>query len=104
MDEDIKNITEKIAKNVNPLRLVLFGSRAGGRTTPNSDIDLCIINDNMRDKSEDFIKIRKILGDFIQPIDLLLFNKDEFNKRKEIWGTVQYEIDKKGKVLYERRD
>ena len=27
---------------------------------------------------------------------------DEFNRRKEIWGTVQYEIDKKGKVLYER--
>ena len=104
MEKEIQEITKRIVKNFNPRRLVLFGSRAGGAVTPNSDIDLCIINDRAQDKSQDFIKIRKILGDSILPMDILFFTREEFNKRKDIWGTVQYEIDKKGVVLHERRD
>ncbi len=104
MDEEIKNIADSIVKEVNPMRLVLFGSRASQKINPNSDIDLCVINDRVEDKSQEFIKIRKALGSFISPMDILILNKDEFEKRKDIWGTVQYEIDKKGIVLYERRD
>ncbi|OGC43342.1 hypothetical protein A2548_03195 [candidate division WOR-1 bacterium RIFOXYD2_FULL_41_8] len=104
MEEEIKDIAGKIAKKFKPKRLVLFGSRALGQTNKDSDIDLCVINDNVRDKSQEFIKIRKLLGNFIQPIDILFFSEAEFKKRKDIWGTIQYEIDKKGKILYERRD
>ncbi|MCX5751913.1 MAG: nucleotidyltransferase domain-containing protein [Candidatus Saganbacteria bacterium] len=104
MEEDIESIAGKIAKGVNPKRLVLFGSRALGRANQNSDIDLCVINNEIKDKSQEFIRIRKLLKDFIQPIDILFFSEDEFKKRKDIWGTIQYEIDKKGKILYERRD
>lgn len=104
MEEDVENIARRIIEHFKPRRLVLFGSRAAGKMTPNSDIDLCVIEDRVADKSEEFIKIRRLLGDFIVPMDILVFEKEEFEKRKNVWGTVQYEIDKKGVVLYERRD
>ncbi|KAF0134111.1 MAG: nucleotidyltransferase domain-containing protein [Candidatus Saganbacteria bacterium] len=104
IEEELRNISQRIAKRINPKRLILFGSRAAGQAKPDSDIDLCVIEDNMVDKSEEFIKIRKVLEDSIIPLDILIFNKNEFDKRKDIWGTVQYEIDKNGKILYERRD
>jgi hypothetical protein len=37
-------------------------------------------------------------------MDVIVFSREEFEKRKDIWGTVQYEIENKGKVLYERGD
>ncbi|OGB87631.1 hypothetical protein A3J44_06190 [candidate division WOR-1 bacterium RIFCSPHIGHO2_02_FULL_45_12] len=102
MDKEIENMTQKIAAEIKPRKIVLFGSRAAGTARPESDVDLCVVQDQIPDKSAEFIRIRKILGRVIYPLDLILLGNDEFNRRKEIWGTVQYEIDKKGKVLYER--
>lgn len=103
MDKDLREITNKIISKVNPLRVILFGSRATGSTNLNSDIDICIVDNKFTDKSDEFIKIRKALGRSIVPLDILIFNPIEFEKRKNILGTVQYEIDKKGVILYERR-
>lgn len=103
-EEDIKNITDKIVIGIKPKRVVLFGSMASGKTNENSDIDLCIIKDHIEDRMKDSVAIRKVIGSNLIPLDIVVLGMDEFNRRKDIWGTVQYEIDKKGKVLYERRD
>jgi predicted nucleotidyltransferase len=103
-ENDLELITRQIVDNFNPRRLVLFGSRAAGKAAPDSDIDLCVIEDIVPNKSEAAVNMYKILRDFMEPLDILVFNSEEFDRRKDIWGTVQYEIDKKGKVLYERRD
>lgn len=103
-DQEIREIADKIVKSTAPRRIVLFGSRAENKGSANSDVDLCIIQDQIKDKSDEFIKIRRLLGDVIYPLDIIILNRDEYEKRKDIFGTVQYEIDKKGKVLYERRD
>ncbi|MFA6548860.1 MAG: nucleotidyltransferase domain-containing protein [Candidatus Margulisiibacteriota bacterium] len=102
-DQEIKAIADKIVKGAAPSRIILFGSRAENKGNVNSDVDLCVIQDNIKDKSDEFIKIRRLLGDVIYPLDIIILNRDEYEKRKDIFGTVQYEIDKKGKVLYERR-
>ena len=103
-DQEIKDIADKIAKSSTPQRIVLFGSRAENQGNANSDIDLCIIQDKVKDKSDEFVKIRRLLGDVIYPLDILILSKDEYEKRKDVFGTVQYEINKKGKVLYERNE
>lgn len=101
-ENKIKDIAERIAAEIKPRRIVLFGSQASGNTGVNSDIDLCIIEDSVANKNEEFIRVRHLLKDIIMPMDIIILNKDEFEKRKDIWGTVQYEIDKKGIIVYER--
>jgi len=99
----IDEIKKKILSQYQPGKLVLFGSAASGDIGKVRDIDLCVINDNIKNKSEEFIKLRKIIGRTILPLDILILTRKEFERRKDIWGTVQYEIDKKGKVLYESK-
>ncbi len=101
-DEEIKIMAGKIADNFQPERIILFGSTASGRATGESDIDLCVIKNGIKDKPGEIVKIRKILGNSPWPIDMLIFNSEEFARRRDIFGTVQYEIDKNGRVLYER--
>jgi predicted nucleotidyltransferase len=101
--KDIDRIKAEISSKYLPDKLYLFGSAAAGKLQEASDLDFCVIKENIGNKSDEFVKIRKILGRTVIPLDILIFTREEFNRRKDIWGTVQYEIDKNGKLLYESK-
>lgn len=103
-ENEIKEIARRIGSQISPRRLVLFGSMAGGSPGPDSDIDLCVVQDQVADRIAEAIKIREVIGFNLIPMDILVMTRDEYDRRKDIFGTVQYEIDKKGTILYERRD
>ncbi|MEK7658033.1 MAG: nucleotidyltransferase domain-containing protein [Patescibacteria group bacterium] len=44
--EKIQEITNKIVKEYNPRKIILFGSYAWGKPTEDSDVDLFIIKDS----------------------------------------------------------
>ncbi|MFH1386255.1 MAG: nucleotidyltransferase domain-containing protein [bacterium] len=102
MEREVKEIADKIAAGIKPIKIILFGSRAVGKAGPDSDIDLCVIKDRVDDKGAELVRIHQAIRDVNVPTDILLFVPKDFEKRKDIWGTVQYEIDKKGVVVYER--
>jgi len=41
--EDISRLSEKIAREFRPERVILFGSHAQGNPRPDSDVDLLVI-------------------------------------------------------------
>jgi len=100
--ERIKEIIEKIKDSTQPDKVYLFGSYASGTAKENSDLDICIIKNNFKDKNEELIKAKKAVFDFGIPMDILLFKEDSFAKRQNLWGSVQYEIFNKGIKMYEK--
>jgi predicted nucleotidyltransferase len=101
MGNIIEEIKKKLLAQYHPKKILLFGSAALKGPDLANDLDLCIIKEGIQNKSEEFIKIRKILGRTVLPLDVLIFTREEFDRRRNIWGTVQYEIDKKGQILYD---
>ena len=70
--EQIQAVADKIAKEFNPEKIILFGSYAWGKPHQDSDIDLLIIKDveNTRDfarKIDDAIDPRSF------PLDILVY-------------------------------
>lgn len=100
--EKVNEAVEEIRKAVNPDEIYLFGSYVSGRAEENSDLDICIIKNEVKDKHELLLKAKKGLMNIGIPIDILLFNKDIFARRQNIWGSVQYEIFHKGRKVYGR--
>lgn len=41
--KDIQAFAERIARNFHPERIILFGSYAWGKPTPDSDVDLLVV-------------------------------------------------------------
>lgn len=101
MPNIVEEIKKKLIAEYHPKKIFLFGSAALKGPEAANDLDLCIITEGIQNKSDEFIKIRRILGRTLLPLDVLIFTKEEFDRRSNIWGTVQYEIDKKGLVLYD---
>jgi predicted nucleotidyltransferase len=91
------------AATSSPSRVIVFGSYARGTAHPNSDLDLMVIEEEVIDKAAEYMKLLDALGR-IAPgvgVDLLIFPKQEYERRSQVPGTVLYRAQKEGKVLYD---
>jgi predicted nucleotidyltransferase len=94
----------------NPYRIILFGSYAQGNQNENSDIDLMVILDNdhisrtYAERLDKRISIRKLVLETNRkiPLDILVYSKAELRKIKEYGNYLIDEIEKTGKIIYEK--
>lgn len=96
--EEIKN---KVAEEVSLEKIIVFGSCARGDINKESDIDLVFIVDDYQSKNIKY-KISDLLKDRILPLDIIVLSTIEMERKKNIIGTLPYEIKKEGRVIYER--
>lgn len=101
-NELIADMTDRIARDFNPLRIILFGSHARGDATADSDIDLLVVLPETPDKRQAAIEIRRALRDLPVSKDIVVTTPDEIARRGDLIGPVLRPALREGKVLYER--
>lgn len=99
----LKEAVRRIIENFNPEKIILFGSYAYGQPTKDSDIDLMVIMDTDEKPHKRAVPIRKALKGIGIPKDIIVKTPEEFNRFKDIVGTIIYPAAHRGKVIYERR-
>jgi len=100
--EVISVMVDRIVKEFNPLRVILFGSWARGTANQWSDVDLLVIFPALEDKREMAVNIRHSLSGLSVCIDILVSTPDEIRRRGHFIGTVLRSALHDGKVLYEQ--
>ena len=98
----IADITRTIVANLNPRRIVLFGSHARGTPNVESDIDLFIEMESTETAPERSIRVSRLFGMRPWSMDVVVYTPDEVRRLRGIHGTLLSIIDAEGKVLYER--
>lgn len=105
-DELLKEMTDIIVREVNPRKVILFGSRARGEAGPDSDLDFLIEEEEPfgpeRSRHAEMTRIWKALGNYYIPIDILVFSMNEMEQWRTARNHVIARALKEGKVLYER--
>jgi len=99
-----------LLKSSDPYKIILFGSYAKGNPNENSDIDLMVILDNdhvsktYKERLEKKIFIRNLIIEINRkiPIDILVYSKEELNLIRNRGNYFIDEIEKTGKVIYEK--
>ncbi len=101
--ELIDYIVDKIVRGIAPQRIILFGSRAQGKATDTSDLDLFIIQDSPASNREVRRRIESLLWGRRFGVDLLVRRPEEV-ARNLADGNPFYtrHIFGEGRVLYER--
>jgi len=79
--------------------VILFGSRARGEGRSDSDLDLLVIEPDLRSRRAEFVRLREALGDLGVPIDLVVLSAEYANERGRIRGTMVNEAMQRGRVL-----
>ena len=100
-EDDLRNMTQAIVRAVDPVCVILFGSRAAGTARPDSDVDLLIVEDRPfgpeRTRLDEIGRIMRSLVGFFVPIDILVYSRDEIER----WRGSHYHVV--GRALREGR-
>ena len=110
---DINMVLDNLVASLkpsNPYKIILFGSYAKGNPDENSDIDLMVILDNhhvsetYEERLNKKIFIRNLLLEINRkiPLDVLVYSKGELNVLKRNGNYLIDEIEKTGKIIYEK--
>src|SRR5687768_17229726 len=97
----IKSFCREVVKQFRPHAIILFGSYANGRPTPDSDVDLLVIMPKTRECGERMsVRIRHAVPrDF--PLDLLVRTPKDIARRLRWQDAFLQEVMEKGQVLYD---
>jgi predicted nucleotidyltransferase len=101
---DIDNIKDEIIEKLKPLspdKVILFGSYAYGTPNENSDIDLFLVKDDLKDKhyeAKAIMNLRTLTQKYHIGFDILSSSSDVLNSSNEHFYKV--DILTRGKVLF----
>src|ERR1700752_1760491 len=101
--ETLPGAIERIVSTLKPKKIILFGSYAYGRPTPDSYLDLLVIMNTKAKDVDRYVAVSNLLYPRQFPVDILVKTPKEIEaETKKKSNFFLREILKKGKVLYER--
>lgn len=102
----LEEIKSKLAREIKPKAIILFGSMARREEKEDSDFDLLIIWDEVADipNVKRRIAIRKAIGFVDKPVDIITCTTDELANALKDRKSFTSHIIKEGVVIYGRLD
>ncbi len=102
--ETLPPAIERLIREVDPEKIILFGSYAYGNPTPDSDVDLLVIMETEARRIERYLAVSRLLYPRRFPVDIIVKTPSEVREALEKKDAFLCEIIEKGIVLYERPD
>jgi len=75
IDETLREIVDRIVRGFSPVRIILFGSRARGTATADSDVDLLVVTDRPGSKRRQAVAIDLALADISVAKDVVIYDR-----------------------------
>lgn len=104
VSETLPEVVERIVAQLDPEKVVLFGSYAYGAPTGDSDVDLLVILDTDAPRRERSWLVSRLLIPRPFPVDILVKTPQEIEQALAGCDFFIQEVMARGKVLYERSE
>ncbi len=102
----LRQMVKAIVEEVDPEQVILFGSHARGEATPDSDVDIIVVESRPfghgRDRRAEETRLWRALAGFSVSKDILVYSRDEVEYWRDSLNHVLARALREGKVLYER--
>ena len=79
-------------------RVILFGSQATGKADSRSDVDLLVVEPEVKDRIQEMLRLSEILRPLKICFDLMLVSADVFDHWKNTPNSLAYRVSREGKV------
>lgn len=100
--KSLRPAIQKIVAELKPEKVILFGSYAYGKPSPDSDVDLLVIMKTSASLKERSWAVSRLLLPRPFPVDILVKTPREIEKSLKTGDFFMQEILTRGKVLYDR--
>jgi predicted nucleotidyltransferase len=103
-DETLRLATDRLVEQFHPQRVILFGSQARGTADARSDVDLlviCPVPPEAGSRRALMVAMDRALRGVDIATDVIILTPEEFERDRQIPGTVARPAWREGRVLYE---
>ena len=103
-DPVVEKLVNRLVEGYDPIKVILFGSRARGDGDDGSDIDLFIVKETSRRRFDRIVEVGRLLTDRHRRVglDVIVLTPAELDERLALGDPFYEEIVSVGKVLYAR--
>lgn len=100
--DQIQAVVQRLVVQLSqPARVILFGSYARDQANADSDLDLLVVERTLSDKPAEYLRLKQAIGRVGVGIDLLLMSAGEFERRRQVPGTLASWTSQEGRVIHE---
>ncbi len=100
----LAEIIRRIVRVIDPMKVILFGSRARGDARPDSDFDLLVVRESSNPRHERSAPIYTALADMPIEVEVMVYTPAEIEEWQEVPQAFVTTAVREGKVLYERAE
>jgi len=100
----ILRIVDRIKREYEPEKIILYGSYAYGKPTEDSDIDLFIVKETDKRRVDRFVEVSRLIYERGRRVSIspLVYTPKELEERLSLGDDFVEEVLTKGEVLYAR--
>ena len=100
--QKLTEAANRLVEQFHPHKIILFGSQARGTADDRSDIDILVIRPFTGDRFALMLDMYDALRGMKLAKDIIVLTPDEFERDRQIPGTVARPAWMEGKILYEQ--
>ena len=98
----IQEASRRLVEQFQPQRIILFGSHARGTADDRSDVDLLVVCPIQGSRRKLMVEMDRALRGVGFARDIMVLTPEEYERDRQIPGTIARPAWKEGKVLYEQ--
>lgn len=100
-----QSLIEKAAillrETARPEKIILFGSYGRGDAREGSDVDLLVIEREVKDRVAEMARLNRAVSSLRIAVDVLVVSRETFDYWADTPGNVYFQAMREGRVLYE---
>jgi len=100
-NETKSEIKKRLLEKFELKKIIIFGSQARGTADDKSDVDLLVVASDFKDRYKIMRELRRSLLEMDYAFDIIAVTPEEFNRDKNIPGTIARYASKEGIIIYE---
>jgi predicted nucleotidyltransferase len=99
-EDTIRRMADRLVEQFSPEKIILFGSKARGDDTADSDVDFLVIVRAADDRGELRDAMHRAVTGMGLSKHIIVLTASEFEAKRSVPGTIAYPADHEGTVLY----
>ena len=100
-DARLAEVVRRLVTALQPERIYLFGSRARGEGTPESDYDVLVVVSQTPEEPYHLERqAYSALVGLATPVDVMVMSRERFERRRMVAASLPATVEREGKLLY----